>query len=158
MERLTFKKKENDPYVHGKAYVTCNVKGCLSITCEAEPPCERMQEVVDRLYDFENILGDDYDLDQLRKLVEEDRAGRCKTLEKIALEYQETIAPGYRKLAEKAMEERDAAVSDLETIMLQGGPDTCAYCRNDRCYGRGGRDCCNPIWRGRDNHTVTEKS
>lgn len=78
MERLTFKKKENDPYVHGKAYVTCNVKGCLSITCEAEPPCERMQEVVDRLYDFENILGDDYDLDQLRKLVEEDRAGRCK--------------------------------------------------------------------------------
>ena len=97
-------------------------------------------------------------LEQLRKLVEEDRAGRCKTLEKIALEYQETIAPGYRKLAEKAMEERDAAVSDLETIMLQGGPDTCAYCRNDRCYGRGGRDCCNPIWRGRDNHTVTEKS
>ncbi len=81
MERLTFKKKENDPYVHGKAYVTCNVKGCLSITCEAEPPCERMQEVVDRLYDFENILGDDYDLDQLRKLVEEDRAGRCKKLE-----------------------------------------------------------------------------
>lgn len=63
MERLTFKKKENDPYVHGKAYVTCNVKGCLSITCEADPPCERMQEVVDRLYDFENIFGDDYDLD-----------------------------------------------------------------------------------------------
>lgn len=157
MERLTLKAEENNPYIHGKAYVTCNVKGCLSITCEADPPCERMQEVVDRLYDFENIFGDDYDLDRLRKLVEEDRAGRCKTLEKMVLEYQETIVPGYRKLAEKAMEERDAAVSDLETIMLQGGPDTCAYCRNDRCYGRGGRDCCNPIWRGRDNPSVTEK-
>lgn len=80
MERLTFKTKENDPYIHGKAYVTCNVKDCLSITCEAEPPCERMQEVVDRLYDFEDILGEDYDLDRMRELVEADRDGRCVVL------------------------------------------------------------------------------
>lgn len=55
--------------------------------------------------------------------------------------------------------ELEIAVQDLETIMLQGGKntDTCAYCRNDRCYGRGGRDCCNPIWRGRDNTSFTEK-
>lgn len=53
----------------------------------------------------------------------------------------------------------EVAVQDLETIMFKGkeNTDTCAYCRNDRCYGRGGRDCCNPIWRGRDNHAVTEK-
>lgn len=80
MERLTLKAEENNPYIHGKAYVTCNVKGCLSITCEANPPCERMQEVVDRLYDFENIFGDDYDLDRLRDLVEADRDGRCVVL------------------------------------------------------------------------------
>ena len=80
MERLTLKAEENNPYIHGKAYVTCNVKGCLSITCEANPPCERMQEVVDRLYDFENIFGDDYDLDRLRDLVEADRDGRCIVL------------------------------------------------------------------------------
>lgn len=35
--------------------------------------------------------------------------------------------------------------------------DDCAYCKNDQCYGRGGRDCCNPIWRGRDNPSVTAK-
>ena len=151
VKRLTFKTKENNPYIHGKAYVTCNVKGCLSITCEADPLCERMQEVVDRLYDFENILGDDYDLDRLRKLVEEDRAGKCKTLEKIVLEYQETIVPGYRKLAEKAMEERDAAVSDLETVMAYGGGnlDTCQFCKNGQCYARGGTKLCLPKWRGK---------
>ena len=151
VKRLTFKTKENDPYIHGKAYVTCNVKGCLSITCEANPPCERMQEVVDRLYDFENIFGDDYDLDRLRELVEEDRAGRCKTLEKMVLEYQETIVPGYRKLAEKAMEERDAAISDMETVMAYGGAnvDTCQFCKNGQCYARGGTKLCLPKWRGK---------
>lgn len=52
--------------------------------------------------------------------------------------------------------ELEIAVQDLETIMLQGGKntDTCAYCRNDKCYVRGGRDCCNPIWRGRDKIEV----
>lgn len=33
-----------------------------------------------RLKLVEDILGDDYDLDRLRKLVEEDRAGRCVVL------------------------------------------------------------------------------
>ena len=53
----------------------------------------------------------------------------------------------------------EVAVQDLEMIMFKGKEniDTCVYCRNDRCYVRGGRDCCNPIWRGRDNTSVTEK-
>ena len=82
-----------------------------------------------RLSTILDILGDDYDLNRLRELVEEDRAGRCKTLEKMVLEYQETIVPGYRKLAEKAMEERDAAISDMETVMAYGGAnvDTCQF-------------------------------
>ena len=105
---------------------------------------------IERLATIEDILGDDYDLDRLRKLVEEDRAGRCKTLEKIVLEYQETIVPGYRKLAEKAMEERDAAVSDIETVMAYGGAnvDTCQFCKNGQCYARGGTKLCIPKWRG----------
>ena len=59
------------------------------------------------------------------------------------LEYQETIVPGYRKLAEKAMEERDAAVSDIETVMAYGGAnvDTCQFCKNGQCYARGGTNC-----------------
>ena len=104
-----------------------------------------------RLSTILDILGDDYDLNRLRELVEEDRAGRCKTLEKIVLEYQETIAPGYRKLAEKAMEERDAAISDMETVMAYGGAnvDTCQFCKNGQCYARGGTKLCLPKWRGK---------
>ena len=102
-----------------------------------------------RLSTILDILGDDYDLNRLRELVEEDRAGRCKTLEKIVLEYQETIVPGYRKLAEKAMEERDAAISDMETVMAYGGAnvDTCQFCKNGQCYARGGKKLCLPKWR-----------
>ena len=104
-----------------------------------------------RLSTILDILGDDYDLNRLRELVEEDRAGRCKTLEKIVLEYQETIVPGYRKLAEKAMEESDAAISDMETVMAYGGAnvDTCQFCKNGQCYARGGTKLCLPKWRGK---------
>ena len=46
--------------------------------------------------------------------------------------------------------ERDAAIEDLEKIMFYGGRniDTCDYCKNAKCYGRGGRDLCDPEWRG----------
>ena len=46
--------------------------------------------------------------------------------------------------------ERDAAVEYLEEIMFKGGRniDTCKYCKTSKCYGRGGRQVCNPAWRG----------
>lgn len=46
--------------------------------------------------------------------------------------------------------ERDAAVSDLETIMAYGGGnlDTCQFCKNSQCYARGGTKLCFPEWRG----------
>ena len=46
--------------------------------------------------------------------------------------------------------ERDAAVEDLEEIMLKGGHniDTCHFCTNVQCYGRGGTQACEPKWRG----------
>ena len=46
--------------------------------------------------------------------------------------------------------ERDAAIEDLEEIMFKGGPniDTCHFCANGQCYGRGGTQVCNPLWRG----------
>lgn len=52
--------------------------------------------------------------------------------------------------AEKAEKERDAAVSDLETIMAYGesGLDTCEFCKNGKCYARGGTKPCLPKWRG----------
>lgn len=75
-------------------------------------------------------------------------------------EMVEDILADTIKSMEDMKREFEIAVQDLEEIMFRGGQniDTCAYCRNDRCYGRGGRDCCNPIWRGRDNHSVTAKS
>lgn len=71
MERLTEKHaKKNGGY-----YMKC------SEYCEREETmcieCERSDEIVDRLGAIEDILGDDYDLDRLRELVEADREGRC---------------------------------------------------------------------------------
>lgn len=74
----------------------------------------------------------------------------------------ETAEDFFNKLLQSMDElkrQYEVAVQDLEMIMFKGKEniDTCVYCRNDRCYVRGGRDCCNPIWRGRDNTSVTEK-
>lgn len=71
MERLTEKHyKKNGGY-----FMKC------SEWCEREETmcmeCERSDEVVDRLGAIEDILGDDYDLDRLRELVQADREGRC---------------------------------------------------------------------------------
>ena len=49
--------------------------------------------------------------------------------------------------AEKAERERDAAESDLETIMAYNS-DTCQFCKNGKCYVRGGTKPCLPKWRG----------
>lgn len=50
---------------------------------------------------------------------------------------------------EKVKAERDAAVSDLETIMSYAGNlDTCQFCKNVKCYKRGGTHPCLPKWRG----------
>ena len=44
---------------------------------------------IERLAVIEDILGDDYDLDRLRELVEADRDGRCVTLCKHDFVYDE---------------------------------------------------------------------
>lgn len=51
---------------------------------------------------------------------------------------------------EKVKAERDAAVSDLETIMAYGAGnlDACQYCGNAQCHKRGGTHPCLPKWRG----------
>lgn len=73
---------------------------------------------------------------------------------KIVDTMQESTIPFYRRRAEeaearaeKAEKERDAAVSDLETIMAYNS-DTCQFCKNGQCYVRGGTKPCLPNWRG----------
>lgn len=51
---------------------------------------------------------------------------------------------------ERVKAEKDAAIEDLEEIMFKGGHniDTCHFCTNGQCYGRGGTQVCEPKWRG----------
>lgn len=56
-------------------------------------------------------------------------------------------APKLRAELEQVKWERDAAVSDLETIMAYNS-DTCQFCKNGQCYVRGGTKSCLPKWRG----------
>lgn len=74
MERLTkhhFKKQDG-------FYMTCS-EHCSKedFSCE---DCGELDKLVDRLGTIEDILGDEYDLDHLRELLEADRDGRCVVL------------------------------------------------------------------------------
>lgn len=77
MERLT--DHENEHY---------NQPGCNSCSDYRWRSCKESGEIDDciqrltwlRLLDIEDILGDDYDLDRLRELVEADQEGRCVVL------------------------------------------------------------------------------
>ena len=75
------------------------------------------------------------------------------TIERLAkeLEWKEKVLELAQRTERKAEAERDAAVRDLEEIMLSGGRniDTCNYCVTDTCYDRGGYELCAPKWRGR---------
>ena len=69
MERLTM--------WHDGNHAICENEECSSGECPfADPVCERVQDVIDRLADIEDILGDEYDLDRLRELAQADREGR----------------------------------------------------------------------------------
>lgn len=72
MDRLT--KRENLAG-HDIAYVTD--EDCFDIW---SVPKKFAGDAVDRLAEIEDILGDEYDLDHLRELVEADRDGRCLVL------------------------------------------------------------------------------
>lgn len=69
MERLTKREILAGNHV---AYITED--DCFDVW---SVPKRFMGNAVDRLAEIEDILGDDYDLDHLRALVEADRDGRC---------------------------------------------------------------------------------
>lgn len=83
VERLTAKHfKDSDGY-YMRCSGTCS-EGC----CDG---CGQGDEFVDRMGQIEDILGEDYDLDRLRELVEADKAGRCIIFKKgypVVSEYQ----------------------------------------------------------------------
>lgn len=71
MERLTNKDYEKDRF-----YLNCDPE-CKKPSCEE---CPDLIHTVKRLAEIEDILGDKYNLDRLRELVEADRDGRCVVL------------------------------------------------------------------------------
>lgn len=73
MERLT--KRYGSGIVPHKFGIACSVY-CDNCSV-GSGNCEDAHNMVERLADIEDILGDTYDLDRLRELVEADRNGRC---------------------------------------------------------------------------------
>lgn len=57
---------------------------------------------------------------------------RCKTLEKMVKEYQETIIPGYRKRAETAEEIASDLCDDFTDFATGGVHNAAPYCANRR--------------------------
>ena len=59
------------------------------------------------------------------------------------------ITAVYKEL-EQVKREKDAAASDLESVMAYRGDnlDTCQFCKNGQCHVRGGTKQCLPQWRG----------
>ena len=76
-----------------------------------------------------------------------DNNGQCD--EELMSQAADALEKLQVKLA-RVTAERDGAVHDLEEIMFKGGHniDTCHFCTNGQCYGRGGTQCCEPKWRG----------
>lgn len=68
MERYTRKHYGENGY-----YIICS-ENCETLNCG---DCGILDKIVDRLAAYEDILGDEYDLDRLRELVQADREGRC---------------------------------------------------------------------------------
>lgn len=74
MKRLTKQHyKKTDGY-----YMKCSEHCCKEdFSCE---DCEKFDELVDRLAAIDDILGEEYDLDELREMVQAKRDGRCVVL------------------------------------------------------------------------------
>lgn len=58
----------------------CDISRCQEVPCKYPHVGCSQKQVWERLKAIEDILGDSYDLDRLRELVEDDREGRCVAL------------------------------------------------------------------------------
>lgn len=71
---------------------------------------------------------------------------QCPTIDPETL----PIVRDLRAELERVTKERDAAVSEIESIIAYGLhlPNTCPFCKNEQCKMRGGTEPCIPKWRG----------
>ena len=73
----------------------------------------------------------------------------CSDFEQIMVDSAVAMTELMEILA-KVTAERDAAVSEIESIIAYGLhlPNTCPFCKNEQCKMRGGTEPCIPKWRG----------
>ena len=105
-------------------------------------------KLIERLSRYsEPLIAYKLDADFAAAIVEAVAALRDLPIEDQAMR---NAANGFKADLARVTAERDAAVEDLEEIMFKGGHniDTCHFCTNGQCYGRGGTQVCEPKWRG----------
>ena len=66
---------------------------------------EKLKKVLSRLAAIEDILGDEYDLDELRELVQAKREGRCVVLPKDGMVYYIEEAGGEKWIGNKPIQQ-----------------------------------------------------
>lgn len=67
--------------------------------------CESVGDIVRRLAAIEDILGDEYDLDELRKTIQAKREGRCVVLPKDGMVYYIEEAGGEKWIGNKPIQQ-----------------------------------------------------
>lgn len=96
------------------------------------------------------------DYDKLIERMKEPDCDECTYEEKqvcagsarcVLFEYATECIEELRANLERVTAERDAAISDLETVMAYRY-DACKVCKTSQCYVRGGTKPCLPKWRG----------
>ena len=87
--------------------LTKKVDGAWTAICEyGNPPYPVVtQDVIDRFAAIEDILGDEYDLDELKEVVQAKREGRCVVLPKDGMVYYIEEAGGGKWIGNKPIQQ-----------------------------------------------------
>lgn len=86
---------------------------------------ETIAECLDRLAAIEDILGDEYDLDELKEVVQAKREGRCVVLPKDGMVYYIEEAGGEKWIANKPIQQITVkcgwGIASIEFSLLDSG-------------------------------------
>ena len=107
MERLTIKRLRKYPD-ESEYYTECEDENCVIFSCPFDCPCEPERKLFYRLGEIEDILGNDYDLDRLKQLLD-----ACKGLEPNEIEESKFLI-ATQKDPDKLARLRELVVADRE--------------------------------------------
>lgn len=104
---------------------------------------------IEKLIEAVRLCGSTPKVDQCKQCAYWSGGDMSKCIPRMTTEAADALEK-LRAELEQVKRELEAATADLEEIMFKGGHniDTCHFCTNSQCYGRGGTQTCNPKWRG----------